>query len=251
MNQSPPTNPPLKFHPKLFIQCLANRPILACWNVWHSSAFIIRLYIIYLMSYPESDSPWTFYFNGIAMPKWGWYWPAIGLDSFKDPQKTWDRDIGPRDIYFLECRIDHVGTIESADPNIFRYAVQEILCILLDKREAVLDKLGCVSDFSASPDEIYHDLVEASLQMRELVIRDGRAFWTRGYEPDCLRLIEAIRCASLSLDSPDYAPPPHIQSLLSQLASLYRDQAKTLHRVASSGGLTKEMRKRLLDVSTV
>jgi hypothetical protein len=203
------------------------------------------------MSYPENDSPWTFYFNGVAMPKWGWCWGAIRLSSFNDPQKAWDWDIGPRDIYILDCRIDHVGTIESADPDVFRYAVQEILCILLDKRKAVFEKLGCITNFPASPDEIYHDLVEACFQMRELAIRDGRAFWTRGYETDRLRLVEAIRCASLSLDSPDYVPPPHIRSLRSQLASLYRNQAQILHRVASSGGLTKELRKRLLDVSTV
>jgi hypothetical protein len=128
------------------------------------------------MSYPESESPWTFYFNGIAMPKWGWCWGAISPSSFKDPQKAWDWDIGPRDIYLLDCRIDHVGTIESADPYIFRYAVQEILCILLDKREVVFEKLGRTSDFPASSDEVYRDLVEASFQMRELVIRDGRAF---------------------------------------------------------------------------
>jgi hypothetical protein len=203
------------------------------------------------MSYPENDSPWTFYFNGVAMPKWGWCWAAISPSSFNDPQKAWDWDIGPRDIYILDCRIDHVGTIESADPDIFRYAVQEILCILLDKREAVFEELGRTPDFPASPDEVYHDLVEASFQMRELTIRDGRAFWTRGYEADRLRLVEAIRCASLSSDSPDYAPPPHIRTLRSQLAALYRDQARTLHRVASSGGMPKELRKRLLDVSAV
>ena len=203
------------------------------------------------MSYAEDDSPWTFYFNGVAMPKWGWCWGEISPGSFNDPQKAWDRDVGPRDIYILNCRIDHVGTIESADPEIFRYVVQEMLCILLDKREAVFEELGRTADLPASPDEVYHDLVEACFQMRELVIRERRAFWTRGYEADRLRLVEAVRCASLSWDNPDYAPPPHICSLRSQLASFYRDQARTLHRVASSGGLTKELRKRLLDVSVV
>ena len=92
-------------------------------------------------------------------------------------------------------------------------------------------------------------LVEAAFQMRELAVRDGRAFWISGYEAERLRLIEAIRRASLPPGSLDYAPPPHVRSIRSQLESFWRQQAKTLHRVASAGGKTKEFRKRLLEVS--
>lgn len=164
-------------------------------------------------------------------------------------EKCWDNDIGPRDIYILNCRIDHVGTIESADPDVFRYAVQEILCILLDKREAVFEKLKNTTHSPANVDEVYHDLVDGAFQMRELTIRDGLAFWTRGYESDCSRLVEAIRRASLTQDDPDHESPPHVRSLNSQIESLWRKQVRTLHRVASSGDLSKEMRKRLLGIS--
>jgi hypothetical protein len=208
-----------------------------------------------MSEYPDNEFPWTFYFNGIALPKWGACWAMAGVGSFDEP--NWECDVGPRDIYILECRIDHVGVVESADPDIFRYAVQEVLCILLDKRDAVFEKLSLSSKperswrFPADPDEIYQGLLEAAFQMRELTIRDRRAFWTNGYESDRLRLNEAIRLASLPPDHPDYAPPPHVRSLRGSIESLWREQAKALHRVASSGGKSKELRKRLLDVSKV
>jgi hypothetical protein len=206
-----------------------------------------------MSEYPDKEFPWTFYFNGVALPKWGACWSLIDLSSYNDPQKSWDWDVGPRDIYILNCRIDHVGTIESTDPDVFRYAVQEVLCILLDKRETVFEKLQRAWDFPipADPDEIYRGLLEAAFEMRELTIRDGRAFWINGYEPDRLRLVEAIRRASLPQNSQEYAPPPHVRRLRSQFETFWRDQARTLHRIASSGGLTKELRKRLLDVSVV
>jgi hypothetical protein len=208
-----------------------------------------------MSEYPDNDFPWTFYFNGVALPKWGACWAMAGVGSFNDP--NWERDVGPRDIYILECRIDHVGVVESADPDIFRYVAQEVLCILLDKRDAVFEKLRLTAklersgSFPADPDEIYQGLLEAAFQMRELTIRDRRAFWTNGYESDRLRLIEALRLASLPPDRPDYAPPPHVRSPRGSLESLWREQAKTLHRVASSGGKSKELRRRLLDVSKV
>lgn len=204
-----------------------------------------------MSEYLDTEFPWNFYFNGIALPKWGACWHMADIASAKDGQEYWDWDIGPRDIYIINCRIDHVGVVESADPEIFRYVVQEVLCILLDKRDAVFEKLKRSWDFPADPNEIYEGLVEAAFQMRELTIRDVRAFWTSGYEPDRLALMEAIRRASLVPDDPDYAPPPHIRSLRWQVKSFWREQAKTLHRVASSGGKSKKLRKRLLDISEI
>ncbi|MFO1488351.1 MAG: hypothetical protein U1F83_04875 [Verrucomicrobiota bacterium] len=198
------------------------------------------------MNYPEKDFPWTFYFNGAAMPKWGWCW---SFSKYNDPQKSWDWDVGPRDIYILECRIDHVGTIESADPDLFRYAVQESLCILLDNKESVFEDLRKTKAFPAKPEEIYEDLVEASFQMRELTIRNQCAFWTRGYESDRLKLMESMRRAFLPAGNPEFEPAPHIRSIKTQLKSIWRGQAKKLHRVAASGGLSKEIRKRLLGIS--
>ena len=148
-----------------------------------------------MSEYPDCECPWTFYFNGVALPKWGACWAMAGLHGFNEPD--WGSDVGPRELYILQCRIDHVGVVESADPDIFRYAVQEVLCILLEKRDAVFEKLEHSAklerswSFPADPAEIYEGLLEAAFQMREMTIRDRQAFWTNGYEADRLMLIEA------------------------------------------------------------
>jgi hypothetical protein len=46
-----------------------------------------------------------------------------------------------RDIYLIKCRLDHVGLPESADPDVFVYAVQEVLCVFLEHKTAVMDAL--------------------------------------------------------------------------------------------------------------
>jgi len=81
-------------------------------------------------------------------------------------------------------------------------------------------------------------LLEAAFQMRELTLRDRRAFWTNGYESDRLRLNEAIRLASLLRTT---LTMHHRRSPFAprSLESLWREQAKALHRVASSGGKTR------------
>ena len=75
-----------------------------------------------MSEYPDNEFPWTFFFNGVALPKWGACWGMADICSFIDLKDTWDWDVGPRDISILNCRIDHVGVVESADPDIFRYA---------------------------------------------------------------------------------------------------------------------------------
>jgi hypothetical protein len=69
--------------------------------------------------YPEKDFPWNFYFNGKVMPKWGACWGMAQLGNFLDPTSEWDADVSHRDIYIISCEIDHVGVIESADPDVF------------------------------------------------------------------------------------------------------------------------------------
>ena len=73
------------------------------------------------------------------MPKWGACWGLAEVSRFLEPDKHWDNDVGHRDIYLIECRIDHVGVPESADPDLLIYAVQEVLCVLLGQRDAVME----------------------------------------------------------------------------------------------------------------
>lgn len=199
--------------------------------------------------YPDEDFPWTFYFNGVAMPKWGACWGMADIGLSKDAHNpSWDMEVGPRDIWIIGGTIDHVGKVESADPKVFRYVVQEVLCTLLGNREVVLEKLGRAWGFPVDPEEVYGGLVEAAFQMRELAIRDNRAFWNNGYEADRLDLIEAIRRSSLPVDHPEHLPPPHVRTQQLWLEIHWKRQLKELHRIASSGGLNKPLRRRLLDL---
>jgi hypothetical protein len=194
--------------------------------------------------YPGEDFPYTFYFNGAPMPKWGANWPAFGTGNYKN----WDWDVGPRDLYLIRYKIDRVGTLESANPHIFVYAVQEIMCLLLTERKGVMDQIREWAGTETSPEEIYEGVLAAAFEMRATVRRDGRAFWTSGYEADRLRLIEAIRRASLPVNDPDFSPPPHVQAWRSHTEGLWKDQLKTLQQVAASKNLSQELRKKLAEL---
>ena len=64
--------------------------------------------------------------------------------------------------------------------------------ILLENGEDALTNLEQTRKFPANTEGVHYSLVEAAFQMRELTIRDGRAFWAIGYEADRLRLVDAI-----------------------------------------------------------
>ena len=97
------------------------------------------------------------------------------------------------------------------------------------------------------PEEIYDGLLAAAFEMRTLARRDGRAFWTSGYEADRLNLVEAMRRASLSPNDPEFLAPPHVQSWRAHLERLWKDQIKTLKHVSASPSLPNEVRKKLSD----
>src|SRR4051794_938256 len=92
--------------------------------------------------YPDQDFPWSFYFNGEVMPKWGACWGMARVASFLQPEKNANQDVEHRDAYIISGQIDHVGVVESADPDVFIYAVQEVLLILLDQRASILASLS-------------------------------------------------------------------------------------------------------------
>ncbi|MDB5336228.1 MAG: hypothetical protein JWN70_1847 [Planctomycetaceae bacterium] len=192
--------------------------------------------------YPDKDLPWNFYFNGEVMPKWGACWGMARVASFLQPGRNADQDVGHRDIYITYCQIDHVGSVESADPDVFIYAVQEVLHIFLSQRESILATLG-----EQSPD-VYSGLVEAALRMRELAVERRCAFWTSGYEADRVRLVEVMRRCQLPSDSPEFTLPPHVQRLRRRLQAAREEQVRRLHQLAQSGQFDKDLRKRLHEI---
>jgi hypothetical protein len=194
--------------------------------------------------YPKKDFPWTFYFNGAAMPKWGANWPLIGEGNFKN----WEWDVGPRDLFVIRGRIDRVGTVESANPHAFLYAVQEIMCMLLTERAGLMERLKKWARPPARPAEIYEGLLETAFEMRERTRREGHAFWISGYDADRLRLADAIRRSLLPVNDPEYLPAPHIKSRQTLLERLWKDQIKTLRQAAASRHISQTLRKRLLEL---
>ncbi|HEX3625420.1 MAG TPA: hypothetical protein VH280_08345 [Verrucomicrobiae bacterium] len=192
--------------------------------------------------YPTSDFPWSFYFNGEVMPKWGACWGMAQIANFLQLERDADQELGHRDVYIIYGKIDHVGVVESADPDVFIYAVQEVLHILLSQRDSVFASLS-----GKSPD-IYSGLVATAFRMHELVIQQRCAFWSSGYEEDRVRLVEVMRRCQLPSDSPDFTLSPHMKRWRSVLQSQREWQVRQLHQLAQSGQLEKDLRKRLHEI---
>jgi len=192
--------------------------------------------------YPASDFPYTFYFKGEEMPKWGACWGMAGVWDFIQLERDADQEVGHRDVFFIYTRIDHVGVVESADPDVFIYAIQEVIGYLLSQRDSVLGSIG------NHPPEVYAGLVTAALRMRELAVQQRRAFWSSGYEQDRLRLLEVMRCCQLPPDSPEFLSPPHLTHWKSMLQCLRDLQVRKLHQLAQSGQLDKDLRKKLYEI---
>ena len=186
-----------------------------------------------------------FYFNGELMPAWGASWSLAGVADFLDPASNWDEDYGHRDVWLLSCSIDHLGTVESSDPEAFIYCVQEVLLILLKNREEIIRRLE--SQRSGAPD-VYAGMVAAIFEMRKLTERDSCAFWVSGSEQDLMSLREWMRRSRLPEASPDYLKPPHQRRKEGFLKTLTDLQVKSLHRLAQDGNLDKALRKALYSI---
>ena len=162
--------------------------------------------------------------------------------SFLQPERDTGEAVGHRDAYIIYCQIDHVGVSESADPDVFIYAIQEVLHILLSQRASILASLS-----DQSPD-VYADLVETAFRMRDLVDQRRCAFWTSGYEADRMRLVEVMRRCQLSSDSSEFTLPPHIQRLRSAVKFERDAQVRRLHQLAQSGEFDRDTRKKLHEI---
>ena len=192
--------------------------------------------------YPESDFPWNFYFNGELMPKWGACWAMGRVGEYLWMERDAGEEFGHRAVYGISCQIDHVGIVESADPDVFIVVIQEVLHILLKNRDEIL------AGISDEPPELHGNLVAAAFRMRELVMEHGCAFWSTGYEQDRARLLEVMRRCRLPLDSPEFMVPPHVGWRRFELKSARERQARELHRLAQSGRLDKETRRKLHEI---
>ncbi len=201
-----------------------------------------------MIEYPDKDFPWNFYFNGELMPKWAACWDMAEVGRFVQPERDACEDVSDRDIYIIMCMIDHVGVVESADPDIFLYAAQEVLYLHLYHRDRVLASIAEHPRYGPSAREVFSGLVEGAFRMRQLTLERGCAFWTSGYDTDGQLLLEAMRRSAVPPGAPDYEPPPHVSRLRALVRHYRNDQVPRLHRLAQSGRFDKELRKKLHEI---
>jgi len=189
--------------------------------------------------------PPDFHFNGRLMPRWGACWSLAGISDFLNDRDDWDQDFGHRDLWIIECRIDHVGAVESADPGLFVYVVQEVLLLLLSHSARMLENL---TERVPDPSLVHRNLVEAAFEMRRLTLEEGCAFWISGGEKDRLRCVEWMEQCRFPETDHRHRKPPHLLSEETFLAGLKQIQAKELHRLAQEGRFDRQMRKKLLGI---
>jgi hypothetical protein len=197
-----------------------------------------------MSNYPDEDWPYSFYFNGHLLPKWSAQWHLCDLGSFLNGfQDEWDEFIGYKHIWHLQCRLNHVGSIESEDPAIFRVCVREVLLQLMRNNGEVLERLRMLPSLRDSPEKIFHGLVEGAARMLELCRQEGRAFWTSGYPADQEFLREFMSGWTKEEARPNSLVPPHVLQRRRELESRAGFQLKALRTLAQSGTLEKRLRQ--------
>ena len=171
----------------------------------------------------------------------------MGLSGFlngytDDIQSGWDEFIGVKHIWHLQCRMDHVGWIDSEDPLIFRVCALEVLRVMLVNRERVLESIGACNEGRNDPDEIFIQIFTGIAKMIELCHEHGCAFWTSGYEVDRQRVLDWMRWTRLSPDDPDYCVAPHVSQRRSEGVGRAQNQLSALRSLAQSGVLEHRLR---------
>lgn len=200
-------------------------------------------------TYPQADWPYTFYFNGVQMPKWTAQWHLCGLQGLlNDYTDDWDEFIGYKHLRYLEIWLHQIGVIRSEDPLIFRVCAQEMLSLLLGRPDEVLKNIQAAAPLGLSAPEILNGLTEGIAQMLALCEREGRAVWISGYPAD-----QEFRLASmLSRLDPDPPRPslelPHVIQRREELLNRSRTQLKNLRMLASRGRLNKRQRQIILQL---
>jgi len=186
-----------------------------------------------------------FIFNGQSLPKWTPHWYlCTATDALGDYEKWWDEFIDQNHIWHLQCRLDHVGVVESEDPGIFQACAQGVLLHLLAHKENALKKIAeCVT--TTPSNEIYYELVEGLVRMLYLCRKCGYAFWTSGHPEDLNRLEDCIRCHKLAVTDPDYFEPPHLKQRRLELQRRIGHQLEQLSDLAQPGGMENSLRRLL------
>lgn len=196
-----------------------------------------------MSDYPDSDWPFTFYLNGCELPKWTAEWHLCELGDFlNDFEDHWDEFIGYRHIWHLQCRLDHLGVIESEDPLILKVCAQEVLLKLITHSVDVLDRIGTSAPAGSSPEEIFKGITEGIGRMISIADQDGFAVWTSGYEADQERLRDYVSGVRIAEACPEAIELPHISQRRSELLLRSWIQIRDLRILAETGTLDRRLR---------
>ncbi len=204
--------------------------------------------LIHMLDYPDSGLPYPMFFNGEELPGWSSQWHLCSLgdllnDFVDDPGKGWDEFIGYQHIWHLQCRIDHVGSIDSEDPTIFQVCAQEVLRVMLLNRDHVTRSIERKGTNNMSGDEIFIQIVIGIARMLELCARDRCAFWTSGYEEDRTRVLNWMRWTALPPGDSAYCEAPHLAKRRSEQIGRVKSQLSDLRTVAQTGSLEKRLQQ--------
>lgn len=196
----------------------------------------------------DIDVPFPFFFNGEELPRWSPHWHLCSIGDFlnnftDDPESGWDEFVGFRHIWHLQCRIDHVGSIESEDPIIFHVCAQEVLRVMLLNRAKIIESIRSCDTDDVAADDVFLQIVEGLAKMLELCLRDSCAFWTSGYEEDCKRVLDRMRRSKLPRGHPEFVQCPHQQQRSSELVLRAGFQLSGLRALAQNGSLDKRLRR--------
>lgn len=185
--------------------------------------------------YPESDFPWTFYFQGLAMPRWSNCWH---FQPVPDGHHDWYLDR-------VHTRLHHVGHLESEEAGIYLVAAQEVLIQAIDHKAAFL---AGVRDLSDQPETVFDSFISGLCATIKIAETESVVFWTSGYEADGRNVTEAVRRFRLGAQHPDFIVPPHRIAEKAKTETAIEWQRKELRRRSQQRGLARDLKRNLHDL---
>jgi hypothetical protein len=209
-----------------------------------------------MTEYPQSDYPWTLYFNGFEMPRYANCWSECGARElgYESCIQEWPNPKDARaametarfeEIYFS---IHHVGSIESADPLVFRRISLRLLYALLSNRERVLADLTSKFPNLGSPQVIFQGVCDGLFRMDKLAAEQDLAFWSAGYNADRENLLNAIHRSKLAPGDPGYFEPPHLARRRADETRAIEFLRKDIIKLLGTLPLNKEIRRQIHEI---
>ena len=199
--------------------------------------------------YPESEFPWTFYFNGETMPRWTNCWGACDMFHLVSKEiDEWDQRITSHDLVMLYRRIDHVGSVESEERGRFQVLALTLIEAMMTSEAAILAAISrCewVRDRGFNTKDIYHGVLDGLFKMVQLTERDGMSFWIAGHPTDRDHLLEFIRRTKLPQEHPDHYDSPHIRTDRLGAQFRYEQLRKEIIGVVHASGVPKDARRQV------